>query len=266
LEGASGINVPSGAEAALAMLDLYNATGDKCYFDWSEKIADAFLYDFNIKKISTEKLCLDYTVANDGRYVLNANALAAGVMSAVSEISKTRRYDKIINGIVLYIKDYLPMDEIPYAGVEDKLSGKTYDVYHTGFTLRGLHYVIKTDKFNSVEIELMMKKSVQRLRYDFLNRKNYVKALRSRPVIDVHGVAEYIRVLSKLDFRVDDIPVFLKNIEYMYAGGTFYYERGFVDIYRYLPRWGHAPMMLAITSLLLKIRNVSCTKNSLTYT
>jgi len=213
--------------------------------------------DFKIKKIENRGACLDYSVAQDGRYVLNANALAIGVLNEVSLRNGNAKYRSLIADVLDYLIPYLELRYMPYSGMEDTSSTKKYDVYHTGFTLRGVAHAIRGSTEDQSKIQSLLIEGVARMRSDFLDKRKLIKALPTRPIKDVHGVAEYIRTLSALDFSANDVPVFVKNIEYMFRDGTFFYQRGFVDSHRYMPRWGHAPMMLAIASLILNLRNIS---------
>lgn len=253
LEDRNSINLPAGSEAVYALIDLYDITMEYKYLSVAEKITDAFDNDFTKKTDKEGNICFDYTVGGDGTYVLNANALAVGAMAQLSERLKIRKYDAVIESVVNYIKPYIcDGEDIPYAGIEDLQSGKIYDVYHTGFTLRGLMNCLPRLSTDASHIQRAVYEKLSRMRADFLNRKGLIQVSIRRRIIDVHGVAEYIRCLSELGCGEADLDIFVKNVKFMYKNGGFYYQRGIRDIYIYMPRWGHAPMMLAIAEVILK--------------
>lgn len=251
LEDPKVTNIPAGAEVALAYLKLYEVSNEDYYFNIADKISHSFLNDHKLKK-NEKGICIDYYSNNDGMHVLNSNALAMEVIYRVNEINKINKVGDIIQGMfnfnIYYIESY---DCLPYAGVEDvKLNNNwnCYDVYHTGFTIRSMDYLASNDpKFNYAKP--ILNRTYNLMEKDFVNNHGYITVLKGSKTIDIHGVAEFLRCY--LTFSCDNNKVFYDNFNYMFKDNTFYYQRGLVDSFLYMPRWAHAPMMLAISELML---------------
>lgn len=251
LEDPKVTNIPAGAEVALAYLELYKATSDDYYFDVADKISHSFLNDHTLKK--TEKgICIDYYSNDDGMHVLNANALA---MEVIYRVNKLNKNNKVIYTIIrdmfaynmYYIKNF---KELPYAGKEDlkqNINWKSYDVYHTGFTLRSMKYICDHESELLVFIPFL-DEVYKNMKLNFINSKGKVVVLKGSKIIDIHGVAEYLRCHTI--FEKNNNEVFYDNFNYMLKINSFYYQRGKVDSFLYMPRWGHAPMMLALSELI----------------
>lgn len=255
-EGIAGVNLPGSSEAIYAFVDLYRATNDEKYRGAAHSIALSIQRDFYPKIVGDKALCLDYSIAGDRRYVINANALAAGALAQVAGICDDRRFDSMIEAMARYVRPYLHRQIIPYSGDEDCRSSKGGDVYHTGFTLRGMADAI--GRINIVERVAYMREIFQGVRYaraSYLNRQGLVNTYIDRPIIDIHGTAEFIRTVGTLGMTEVDWWVVVRNVRHMFKRGTYYYRRGLVPAHRYLPRWGHAPMMLAIAQVLMSARD-----------
>ena len=250
LEDPKVTNIPAGAEVALAYLKLYEVSNEDYYFNIADKISHSFLNDHKLKK-NEKGICIDYYSNNDGMHVLNSNALAMEVIYRVNEINKINKVGDIIQGMfnfnIYYIENY---DCLPYAGVEDvKLNNNwnCYDVYHTGFTIRSMDYLASNDpKFNYAKP--ILNRTYSLMKKDFINSQGYITVLKNSKIIDIHGVAEFLR--CHLIFDYDNNKIFYDNFNYMLKDNTFYYQRGVVDSFLYMPRWAHAPMMLALAEIL----------------
>lgn len=255
LEPPSEVNLPAGSEAVFALLDAYDLTEHERYLECAKRIAGSFVTDFEQKRQSDGSICLDYTVGGDGRYVLNANALAAAALVRVSSVTGERGYDEVVSGIMKYLYPHFSERRpLPYAGVQDGVSGKSYDVYHTGFTIRGVSEVLRCSDTLGNDWKSLLDERVESMRRDFLTSRGLIRVKVTRPtIIDIHGVAEYVRCLAETDFRTSDIPVFMSNLRHMRRGGGFYYQRGTFPSFVYMPRWGHAPAMLAMVTLIVRI-------------
>lgn len=255
LEDKNVFNIPSSSEVGLAYLKLFAATGDTYYFDIADKISHSFLNDYTMKE-NDKGYCIDYYSNNDGMHVLNANALAMEVIYRVNEYNRTKNIDKIVKKMFdynyFYLKNY---DSLPYAGIEDRNTNSnwfSYDAYHTGFTLRSMNYIyIKTDELDVSCPEIETKYEL--MKQDFINSKNKITVLKHSKITDIHAVAEFIRCYAEFESRDLNSAIselIKENFNYMYIDGSFYYQRGVVDSCFYMPRWGHAPMMLALSELI----------------
>lgn len=243
-------NLPAGAEAALAFIQLYVVTTNHHYLKVAQLIADSFIQDHHVKKVQSG-IVLDYYTNDDGMHVLNANALASTVFYRIDKLSDNSNYGYYIKNIIGYISVYLNEGRIPYAGVEDKIKNprwETCDAYHTGFTLRGYGEVVDRDVHDDFTNYMSL----------FLNEKGLLKVLPEGNVTDVHGLAEYVRLfafsLSRDERVYRFIPSIIENIEYMRCENSFYYQRGVIDNNIYMPRWGHFAMMLAIADLMIVLK------------
>ena len=247
------VYLPASSEGAYALLDLYKYTKKDKYLNFAEKIGKAFCNDFLQKKVEEDGIALDYSSDNDRTHVLNANSLAAGVLAELDLITQKEVYGDLISKILNFLTPYISKPSIPYAGKEDSANNKfwnTYDVYHTGFTLRGVRNINK--KLKSKRYTEIITLRIQEMMKDFLNDRTLIVHIPKTDVLDIHGVAEYI-LISSLSYEETENfgAVIEKNIRYMYNGGTFFYRRGYRDVALYMPRWGHAPMMNAMSSYLL---------------
>lgn len=259
LEDKDVFSLPAGGEVGLGYLALYKATNEKVFLDYAKKIANSFIHDHQIKKINEGQICIDYYSNNDGMHVLNANALAAEVMFKVDEYSNEKNFTSYVSKIINYIRPYLYYEQLPYAGLEDKYSKKVkwsvYDVYHTGFVLRALHYIALAT--NDTELSNVLSEQYFKMRKNFISDFKIVETP-NRDVVDIHGVAEYIRTSAVFDDSSElTRKVILHNISIMFKNNSFYYRKAKTNIYLYMPRWGHFPMMLAISSVLLRLDNSS---------
>lgn len=258
LEDPNVTNIPAGAEVALAYLELYEASNENEYFNIADKISHSFLNDYRLKK-NEKGICIDYYSNNDGMHILNANALA---MEVIYRVNKLKDNNKVTSAIVkdmfsynmYYIKKY---KELPYAGEEDQKQNsnwKSYDVYHTGFTLRSMKYICDHEVGLS-EFSTCLDKVYENMKLNFINSNSKVVVLKGSKIIDIHGVAEYLR--CHIIFEKNNNEIFYDNFNYMYKDNSFYYQRGVVDSFLYMPRWAHAPMMLTLSEFLLNHVNAS---------
>lgn len=255
LEDENIFNIPSSSEVGIAYLNIFEATDDSYYFDVANKISYSFLNDYNMKE-NDKGYCIDYYSNGDGMHVLNANALAMEVIYRVNQYNRTESINKIVKKMFDYNYFYLTnYDSLPYAGIEDKninSNWHSYDIYHTGFTIRSMKYIVDRE----VELSYIsddLKNKYELMKKDFINVDNKVTVLKGSKIVDIHGVAEFIRCYAAFEYRNKDSDfsdIVLDNFNYMYINNSFYYQRGIVDSYPYMPRWGHAPMMLALAELI----------------
>ncbi len=255
------VYIPGGAEAVFGFLDLYDTTGNRHYFELAKSITDTFIYDFEHKIIDEKSIALDYSNIGDGTHILNANALAGAAMSRVMRVEHNDKYEKTIAKIYNYLVPYLKYKYIPYHGIEDKdINSRNWDicdVYHTGFTLRGMYEMAIQLNRNTDEI-----KTKTRAMFDlFLDHNENIKlyANRKSKVIDIHGVAEYIYMFTRFMHILNNKDqdkyreIVYRNIVAMTKKdlSSYYFQiigNRKIDIY--MPRWAQAPMMHALSSCL----------------
>lgn len=249
--------IPSTAEFVFALLELFSATKDDHYLDIARKIVQSFAQDYK-QKFYGHKISIDYSTAGDNTHILNANALAIACICLVNKITGSNAENDLIRGVYDYLKDYLDSVQIPYCGKEDALNNRNWkdcDVYHTGFTLRGAE--IASDYLKDEEMTRKIKKIRQDFFPYFLNGKKEIVKMENSAVMDIHGVAEYILYYS---MHLNELPeyyleIIIKNINKTFDGRTFLYRKIYEKKVKcYMPRWGHAPMMNAISSLMLALK------------
>jgi hypothetical protein len=256
--------LPGGSEVFFGFYDLYNTTNDKLYFQLCQQIADGFINAFALKHVSEEKWVFDYSNKGDNSHVLNANALAMSCLALMYKETKDEKYKNIVEKLYNYLEPYMHYKNIPYAGIEDKQSNKSWfgcDAYHTGFTLRGMYEtadIFNYDKSDIIkQIKLMIKDFVIDDKIIVYKGKGQ-KGLHQ----DVHALSEYIRIFSTFyeffdeseKIRYNDIV--MKNInDFVLSDESSYYYtvNGNKKFYLYMPRWSHGPMMNALSLLYNKI-------------
>jgi hypothetical protein len=250
--------IPSTAEFAFALLELFSVTADSYYLDIAGKITQSFARDYRHKTYG-HRISIDYSTGGDGTHILNANALAVGCICLVNRLTGRDSENDFIQGVYEYLKDYLHSVEIPYCGREDASTNKNWkdcDVYHTGFTLRGVE--ITCNYLKDTETAEKIKKITQDFFPYFLNGNKEIVKMKNSAVMDIHGVAEYILYYS---MHLNELPAHyletvVKNITGTFDGKTFLYRKIYgKKVKCYMPRWGHAPMMNAISSLMMALKN-----------
>jgi len=258
------IYLPGGAEAFFGFFNLYEKTNNTFYLEIAKSIVDAFIFDFKLKELNENQIVLNYSNANDDSHVLNANALAGAAIGKICKYYPSKEYKSILEKIYYYLMPYLEYKEIPYAGVEDRNFNKywnTCDTYHTGFTLRGLYDIALV---LNQDTSLIIRK-VKNMMEQFIDKKGNINVYsnQSSNITDIHAVAEYIHIYAKFyEFFSGNEhkkynEVVIKNINKMIKpdkSSYFYKKYGNIKIDLYMPRWGQAPMMNALSILLQKIK------------
>lgn len=262
LDNDKAIYLPGTAEVFLGYYELYKLTNKKKYFEIIEQIINSMAKDFKIKNIDENKSCFDYSNQNDNYHILNANALLGECFIKFYELTKKESYKILAEKIFNYIYPYFFESKIPYAGIEDEKinsNWKSYDVYHTGFTLRGMYSLaIGLEKNTDFIID-----KVEEMLDDFIF-KGKIMYLKNNKLVfgrDSHGIAEYINIYAlffrklsskkKLE-KMEIIEKELKNI-ITSEKETYYYYTKRKKLKIFMPRWSHAPMMNALVTLYLKV-------------
>lgn len=242
-------SLPAASEVATGYLDLFDLTNKQEYLDVANRIAQSFLKHHGQKNYSNSKLCLDYYSNKDGLHVLNANALAAYVLARLDTILSNTQYKDIAFKITNYVSSYMDSEKLPYSGIEDmgnkNVDQGTYDVYHTGFVVRSMDYLAHF--FNMNELKHLTLYQYDLMKKNFISN-GFIKTIQNRSYIDIHGVAEFINTAAEIkDKSKYTEEIVLKNTKHMYKDGTFFYRRNLINILLYMPRWGHFPMMNALS-------------------
>lgn len=248
------------AEIIFGLVSLYKVSKKQSYKLLIEKLCVSITKDYAIKKCGCKSSMLDYSSSPDNSHILNANALA--MASLITVESSTTNTD-IASNIYNYIFEYLEWDKIPYAGMEDKLINPSYssaDLFHTGFTLRGMLILAKhLNKTDDIKIII---NRITKVLNDYLSNGNIV-LFQEKHEIEIHSLSEYINLYAILYPTLDQknrnkyLSKILNNIDAMNNGkGSYYYKKQkskTIDIY--FPRWTQAAMMNAISNLITTLNS-----------
>lgn len=245
------IYLPGSAEAIFAYLKLYEASIESYYIEIAEKIIYGVLE--NLKMHSNNfGIHFSYGTPGPDQLILNANALFFNALVAYDKLKPSSEIRELIEKAYKSLICGLRFREIPYglSGVDLNKPIGGYDVYHTGFYLRSMWGI--TEYLGEANILTKIRASFDNQMKDFLSSDNFIIKLPSRKnQIDIHGVAEYIRSYQYVEKASHHDEVLIKNILYMSNGqGTYYYQRGLFELDYYMPRWGHFPMMLALSEMM----------------
>lgn len=260
LDDKKTIYIPGTTEVFLGYYELYRATNKEEYFEIIEQVINSLTNDFKLKNIDKNRSCFDYSNQNDKYHILNANALLGECLIKFYELTKQKKYKVLSEKIFNYIQPYFFWQKIPYAGIEDKKSNsgwKSYDVYHTGFTLRGMYHLttgLKKDTGFIID-------KVEQMLDDFIYNEKII-CLKNKKLSfgrESHGIAEYINIYAlffdKLSSNnIEKIKIIeqeLKNLLTPEKETYYYIQRKKLKIF--MPRWSHAPMMNALATLYLKV-------------
>ena len=245
------------AEILFGLINLYQLNPSEKVLKLIKKLSMAILSDYKQKRCADDTIMLNYSTVEDETHILNANALALKGLILTEEMSDIGLDKEWIRKIYLYIFPYLKQKQIPYAGDEDKEISSNYksaDLYHTGFTLRGM---LAIARYLSLEEDvLFIKQRMQETLNDFLLDDKIVM-FQSRDLIEIHSVAEYINLYSEIYTFLDDksrqkyLKTIKNNVEKMNNNkGSYVYKiekNKVIDIY--FPRWSHSVMMNALSKL-----------------
>jgi hypothetical protein len=248
------IYLPGTAEALLMYLKLFKKFNNEKYLKNADSLVRGVIGKIKYNETTSGGF---FSYGSDGPHycVLNANALMLDALSNYQTITGNEKLEETISKTYQHIKTGLNFRYIPYS--LNNLSNSTYDVYHTGFYLRSLSSI--ASKFNDKDCLENIYNSADNMLNDFISKDGLIYTHRGRPTqSDIHGLAEYIRTLSFFSENSVSLDIVNKNIKFMdnYVG-SYFYQRGLFEINIYMPRWGHFPMMLALSELLRLIKKIN---------
>ena len=245
-----------------AFLEGYRLTGEKEYLDIALKTADFIEYDLN-RKDSDSETALSYTPL-DHNYVINANSYAAKILVDTIKYRDDLTRRELIKKICNYIISQQNSDGSWYYFDKDDVPEKRnfIDSFHTCFILENLYEIWKWNKDERV------KKAIDRgygfFIDHFINKDYSVSYYHSYPYptgvkVDIRCCAEAIHCLAVLS---DIYPAALNlarkiaewTISNMQDKDGYFYFRIYKTHKHKMPyiRWGQAPMLNALTALLMK--------------
>jgi hypothetical protein len=251
------------AEILFGLINFYHIKNSKKTLILIKKLSTSILYDYKQKTCANDCIMLNYSTVDDETHILNANALALKGLVLAEECTDIKLDKEWIKKIYLYIFPYLKQKQIPYAGEEDKSLSSNYksaDLYHTGFTLRGM---LGIAKYLSLEEDIFFIKQRMKEILDEFLLDDKIVMFPSKDLIEVHSVAEYINLYSEIYTFLDNKSAkrYLKIIENNVGKinnkkGSYVYKiekANVIDIY--FPRWSHSVMMNALSKLRNSLRN-----------
>jgi len=257
---------PSGVVSSIAghaFLDAYELLDKKKYLNIPEKVCDFIINDLN-KKENENRLCFSYTPLDDSE-VHNANLWCASLLARVASHTNNNLFKatavKAVNFALNDQKDdgswrYFSTRFARQKGIRDNF----IDNFHTGFVLECLQTC--DENISSLDVKESIQKGVEFYVKRLLLKESIPKM---RPdslyPIDIHSCAQAIITLVKLSnmksrYRQIAEKVALWAIKNMQSREGFFYYR----IYRWgadrtpYIRWGQAWMLLALSTLIEKIR------------
>jgi hypothetical protein len=249
------------AEVMFGLLNYFYLTNNSEVKITIEKIANSLNHDYQFKSLDDDRGILNYSNADDNTHIFNANVLAMKAMIEAHNNGLANLDLKRIKKIFNFTWPYTQLKEIQYAGNEDRLISSNYqnaDLYHTGFTLRGMLAIAIFFKMEN-EKNYLFQKMHSTLDDFVINGK--ISIFQNKNLSEIHSVAEYIQIYCSVFEMLDDVmkkkylDIIIHNIHWMNDGkGSYFYKRfNKKKIEIYFPRWSHSVMMNSISNLLLKL-------------
>ncbi|MFX0140894.1 MAG: hypothetical protein ACFFDN_45065, partial [Candidatus Hodarchaeota archaeon] len=257
-------STPSSVVTSIAMdalLTAYDICDENKYLETAQSCIIFFLNDLNIDKQDERHFCFSYTPL-DNFHVHNANLFVAKQLIRIGHLTKNEEYNRIGEKSLQYTLSHQNGDgSWYYWGPPDKLL-YNIDNFHTGYVLRAIYSIYLTTK-------------EERLLHFIKKGLNYyLKNLFQQDVIpklwydgdypiDIHCCAESILCLTLLSDHFPDclgkaISVAKWTIKNMQHKRGFFYYRIYCYFTNKLPfiRWGQAWMLLALSNLRLKLKEI----------
>ena len=258
-----------------AFLEGYRLTGEDAYLEIVLKTGAFVANDLN-RKDGINETAVSYTPL-DHNYVINANSYAARILVDVCQYQDDFSKKRLIQRLLNYILAQQNTDgSWYYFDKNDMPEGRNFiDSFHTCFVLENLYVIWKWNKDERV------KKAIDRgyrfFKGHFINSDFSVSYYYSYPYptgvkVDIRCCAEAIHCLSVLsDIYPETFNLARKIAEWaiknMQDKDGFFYFRIYRTHKNRMPyiRWGQAPMLNALTALLMKetltTKNTKGTKN-----
>jgi len=258
-----------------AFLEGYRLTGKGEYLEIALKTSDFVSNDLN-RKVTDSETALSYTPL-DQNYVLNANSYAAKILVDTIEYRDDLGRRDLIDKICNYILAQQNSDGSWYYFDKDDVPKKRnfIDSFHTCFVLENLYAIWEWKK------DERLKKAVDKgykfflehfLNDDFSISYYYKYPYPTGVKVDIRCCAEAIHCLVALsEMYPESLNIAKKIAEWtinnMQDKNGYFYFRIYKTHKHKMPyiRWGQAPMLNALTALLMKenhtTKNTKDTKN-----
>jgi len=245
-----------------AFLEGYKVTGENEHLEIALKTSDLVVNDLNRKETGFET-ALSYTPL-DHNYVINANSYAAKILVDTIKYRNDLEKRELIGKICNYILSQQNSDGSWYYFDKDDVAEKSnfIDSFHTCFVLENLYEIWKWNKDERV------KKAIDRgygfFIDHFINKDYSVSYYHSYPYptgvkVDIRCCAEAIHCLAVLSESYPEAldlagKIAAWTIENMQDKEGYFCFRIYKTHKNRMPyiRWGQAPMLNALTCLLMK--------------
>lgn len=243
------------SQVALALLDLYEITGEDKYLNIAEDVCRLFKYEFNYKEDENGSICISYTTL-DNYHVHNASIYAASVVFRVAKLTNSQDWLDFGKSILSFTLSHQNNNgSFYYWAPPDKLN-YTIDNYHTGFLLECFESILKVHY--SKDLYLAYESGLAYFYNNLFNGpKPKITNDRSYP-IDIQSCAQSIIVFHSghaISSKYCDKAYQIANytIENLFVKsnnhfGYRLYANGFFDKSYYF-RWGDAWMIRALSLL-----------------
>lgn len=242
---------------AEGLLKAFAVTGNTRYREAARSAADFILKDLPVLEESAERKCIGYVPAILRWKVININAVAAGFLATLAQITGEPSLTSEARRMIRWVVDHrVPGEAWPYTAPAET-SGIGYDNYHTGGILDGLydymhasgdatHKTTYREVLNFYRRNLFLDDGTARLFSD-----------RTYPV-DIHSVAQGILTFVKaaaldgayLDFARRIVAWGIRHMQD--ADGHFYYRKHhWFTRKECMMRWNNSWMAWALSELCL---------------
>lgn len=246
---------------ANSLLDLSEVTGDGSHADVARSCCDFIVNDLNITE-REEGICFSYTPL-DSYIVHNANVLGAAVLARVGSRIGNSEFLDLAKRAFDFTLHHQEENGLWYYSI-DATTGlvRSQIDWHQGFILDALHdYIIHTRPSDSRYERSLLRGAAFYRDHQFLeDGRGKWRYPRVWP-IDIHNQAQGIITFSRLSGYDHSLLEFAKTIadwtieQMQDKKGCFYYQQWprFTNRIPYM-RWGQAWMMLALSTLIKRMR------------
>lgn len=239
--------------AANALLDAYEATGNKQYLEAAVSTKEFILKDLNRTSLANGNFAFSYSPL-DQTSVFNASLLGAKLLSRIYSLNKEEALLKPAKNVVEYCVNFQNPDgswfysTLPFH--------QWIDNFHTGFNLE---CIFEFEKYTGdTTFSNAFKKGMQYYLTTFFDGEGRSKYYNNQLFpVDVHAPAQLAVTLSKTNLLKENIDlmnrVLLWTIKNMQSSkGYFYYQkkRNYTNKIAYM-RWSQAWMLYGISYYLV---------------
>ena len=244
-----------GAQAARGFYRFYEETGERRYLELSLRACDG-IHVFPRHIQNGRGICLSYT-AQGNEEVVNASAIAAGVLLMVGVKENRQKYVCLAEKLYEYILDVQNMDGSWWYQYQDGHKYKSQIDFHQVYMIESLLQYIRYGKTQLVRVKKAFSSGcdyyLDRQFYNgvYPNFRNQI-----RYPLDIHNVSHALYIASELAKEYPSFGAIVHRsadllMLFYDQQGFFYYQKypGFTVKHEFL-RWNNIWSLLAMTSYL----------------